>query len=125
MLSKRFFKILSIASFVLVMLGIGYAIVQEHTRNMESKRIELLKDKKVYGKIEKRPDAPARPLPPEVEKDNDKSTRVSAAEIAIFNILKVKLDDTDSWTLVFKMLVLTLGTFLGIKIINFGFRKFA
>lgn len=102
------------------MLGVGYAVFQNHVKNIEIKRLQILNDKKAFGKIEK-PIRPAEPSAPPPEKSED---RKLGAEIEIFSILRVKLDDSDDWTLVFKMLILTLGTFLGIRFINFGFRKF-
>lgn len=137
------------AVFVVVMITIGYLSIQKYTQDVQARQTMLVEKKIKETMVDResrlsqrqltierepararrpstKPGPDTAPPPPPIaaiQKD-DKPVVVGAAEIEIFGVVKVKLDDNNSWILVFKMLVLTLGTFFGIKFINFGFRKF-
>ena len=79
------------------------------------------------------PDAPkgdlppkhSAPPPPPVSTGDVKVETTPTAKFKFGGIIDVEFSESNSWSTVFKIMVMILGVFFGIKAINAVFRKFA
>jgi hypothetical protein len=63
------------------------------------------------------------PSPPPPAQASDPKLTLEA-KLSVANIIDIEWSEGNSWSTVFKLLVIVLGTFLGIKTINAVFRRF-
>lgn len=92
---------------------------QQHQDRMEKEKRAITENKQAQSKAEPsaEPKGGGAMPPPPVAQPSDTKIEIDAG------IIKVIMDNESSWAAIYKMLVTILGTFFGIRLINFAFKK--
>lgn len=97
--------------FVVCMISVAYISIADY---FEQNLVKEL----VYSAAPKSIEPQSQPS--QIQKD---IILESQAEIEIFGLIKLKISENNSWSTIAKILVTILTTWLGLKAINFGFKK--